>query len=407
LAEKILSEFGVNFLVAFIFEGTKLLLAKQGKNKFGGVLKKSLTVVSNKLESKYPQEACLLKKKNLQNNLVNCLHSPEIDSALFSKTLQENGFGEAVAKDFFSEIVGEFEKLIEKQVEKDPEIFRSAIFNVTKKLEISASQLLHDLQPIKIELPAIYNLIETNREQLDRIEKKINNLVPELQTFLTKLMAKENLRRASVSNNTNEAQTRPRVLFPIVTVLGHIDTKMKTYFKSLGSEPSKEINFEKTISVITPRTISQGFNILKIKNYIDLYLPGIVIVEPRKRNLRVYDFGILVIDSTRGFDDRIIRHFSWLSSVKLPFIIMARFSDDSWSGWFNVDRDNKDMNNIVQTFSKIGIKSSRFDLITDFTTTVAILPFSTNVDKNSDETPILVLLLAGLISQFQSKRVFC
>jgi len=127
----------------------------------------------------------------------------------------------------------------------------------------------------------------------------------------------------------------------------------------------------------------------------------------------VADIAILVIDILKGFEAQTYECIDILKARKTPFLVAAN-KIDRLPGWkskpdesFSVSYRDQDsyvrqdlderLYTIMGTFSRLDFRADRFDKITDFTRTVAIVPTSA---KTGEGTPELLVVLIGLTQQY-------
>jgi translation initiation factor 5B len=154
-------------------------------------------------------------------------------------------------------------------------------------------------------------------------------------------------------------------------------------------------------------------------------VPGLLVIDTpgheafvnlRKRGGAAADIAILVIDVLRGFEAQTYECIDILKSRKTPFLVAAN-KIDRLPGWvakpdesFLKSYQSQDtfvrqdfdehLYTIMGTFSQLGFRADRFDKITDFTKTVAIVPVSA---KSGEGIPELLAILVGLTQQFLKK----
>ena len=130
------------------------------------------------------------------------------------------------------------------------------------------------------------------------------------------------------------------------------------------------------------------------------------------------DIAILVIDVTKGFEAQTHESLSILRGRKTPFLVAAN-KIDAIPGWvqypdvpFAASYHKQDpairreleelLYVIIGTFSRLGINADRFDNVTDFTKTVAIIPVSA---KTGEGIPELIAILIGLTQQYMQQKL--
>jgi len=138
----------------------------------------------------------------------------------------------------------------------------------------------------------------------------------------------------------------------------------------------------------------------------------------RRRGGAIADIAILVIDINEGLLTQSYESLKILQSGKTPFLIAAN-KLDKVPGWREkpgmtlfdaIKAQSQSVQNeidrrlyeIVGALSANNIQSERFDRVTDFRTTVAIVPTSA---KTGDGIPELLMVLSGLTQQYMKERL--
>jgi len=225
---------------------------------------------------------------------------------------------------------------------------------------------------------------------------------------------------------------KKRLRQPIVCVLGHVDSgKTSILDKIRGSAVAL-----REVGMMTQHIGASFFPIETLKEICGflsdtigekIEITGLLVIDTpghnvfmnlRRRGGSVADLAILVIDITRGFEAQTYESLSILRDRKTPFIVAAN-KIDMISGWKKnstcsfLDSYNKQnpmiqkqldefLYVIIGTFSRLGIKIDRFDRISDFTKTVAIIPVSAKSGEGLSE---LLAMLIGLAQQFMQKKL--
>jgi translation initiation factor 5B len=219
---------------------------------------------------------------------------------------------------------------------------------------------------------------------------------------------------------------------PIVAVLGHIDTgKTKLLDKIRKSRVQ-----DREVGGITQHIGASYFpvdtlakicgpllNVLKT----DVQLSGLLVIDTpgheafvnlRKRGDAVADIAILVVDILRGFEAQTYECIEILKEKKTPFLVAAN-KIDRVPGWkpkqwetFSASYQSQDpyvrqaldenLYRIMGTFSRLGLQTDRFNNVTDFTKTIAIVPTSA---KTGEGIPELLAVLVGLTQQYLRSRL--
>lgn len=156
-------------------------------------------------------------------------------------------------------------------------------------------------------------------------------------------------------------------------------------------------------------------------------IPGLLVIDTpgheafinlRKRGGAVADVAILVIDVLRGFESQTYECVDILKSRKTPFLIAANKIDRIPSWVYNPDQPfltsyqsqdtyvrqdlDEHIYTIMGTFSSLGLRTDRYDRISDFTRTVAIVPTSA---KTGEGIPELLAVLIGLTQQYMRDQL--
>jgi translation initiation factor 5B len=160
---------------------------------------------------------------------------------------------------------------------------------------------------------------------------------------------------------------------------------------------------------------------------IKIEIPGLLFIDTpghssfmsiRKRGSSIADLAILVIDITEGMQEQTDESIEILKHFKTPFLVAATKIDkiegwipqktscflDSFSKqpeWIRQKLDEK-IYRIVGQLSERGFESERFDRISDFKKTVAIVPCSGITGEGISE---LLTILAGLSQSFLKEEL--
>ena len=157
-------------------------------------------------------------------------------------------------------------------------------------------------------------------------------------------------------------------------------------------------------------------------------VPGLLFIDTpghysfitlRTRGGALADLAVLVIDINEGPKPQTIESINILKKLKTPFVIAAN-KIDLIPGWrhgenrtfgeafaaqdprVSAELDEKIYNLSGKLFDKGGFSADRFDKITDFTKTVAIVPIS---GKFGEGLPDLLLILVGLAQRFLEEEL--
>ncbi len=219
---------------------------------------------------------------------------------------------------------------------------------------------------------------------------------------------------------------------PIVCILGHVDTG-----KTLMLDKIRKTSVQAREAGGITQHIGASFFPLDILNRLigtdlsrikgEVKIPGLLVVDTpghqaftnlRRRGGGVADIAILVVDVLRGFEEQTYECLEILRARKTPFLVAAN-KIDRVPGWKShsdtsfVESSEKqdsyvleDLKNriygIMGEFSRQGFKTDRFDLVKDFTKTVAIVPTSAKTGEGLTE---LLMVLVGLTQQYLKDRL--
>src|SRR3990170_4210420 len=214
---------------------------------------------------------------------------------------------------------------------------------------------------------------------------------------------------------------------PIVCVLGHIDSGKTSLLDKIrkSSVQAREvggITQHIGASFFPVKTLKEltGPLLKQLKSKIDI--PGLLVIDTpgheafvnlRKRGGAVADIAVLVVDVLRGFEAQTYECVDILKSKKTPFLV-AMNKVDRLPGWVSkpsepflksyegqdtyVRQDfDEHFYSIIGSFSQLGLRADRFDKITDFTKTIALVPTSAKTGEGISE---LLAVLIGLAQQY-------
>jgi translation initiation factor 5B len=212
-----------------------------------------------------------------------------------------------------------------------------------------------------------------------------------------------------------------------VVVLGHVDHGKTTLLDKLrGTTVAKREPGQITqligASLLPREAVEEITGPLLKQFHFELKVPGLLLIDTpghetfsnlRRRGGSAADIAILVIDVTKGVEPQTVESINILKTKKTPFIIAAN-KIDAIRGWksqpnltFNeslksqfpeiqTEMDNR-VYTILGTLSRLGFKAERFDRISDFKSTVAIVPLSA---KTGEGIPELLATLTGLTQAY-------
>jgi translation initiation factor 5B len=219
---------------------------------------------------------------------------------------------------------------------------------------------------------------------------------------------------------------------PIVCVLGHIDSGKTSLLDKIrkSSVQTREAGGitqhigASFFPVDTLRQLARPL-IKQLKGRITI--PGLLVIDTpgheafvnlRKRGGAVADIAILVIDIIRGFEAQTYECVDILKTRKTPFLVAAN-KVDRIPGWVSksdeplsisyqaqdvyVRQDvDEHLYTIMGAFSSLGFRADRYDKITDFSRTIAMVPTSA---KTGEGIPELLTVLIGLTQEYMRKQL--
>jgi translation initiation factor 5B len=213
---------------------------------------------------------------------------------------------------------------------------------------------------------------------------------------------------------------------PIVSVMGHVDHGKSTILDRIrGTEVVRreaggitqhigatDVPIETIYELCGPLIGDHEFSVPGLL-FIDT--PGhYSFVTLRTRGGALADLAVLVIDINEGLKPQTIESINILKKFRTPFLIAANKIDlipgwrhEEWKTFGEAvaaqdprvaaELEEKIYNLSGKIFDKCGLSADRFDKITDFTKTVAIVPIS---GKYGEGLPDLLLMLVGLAQRF-------
>ena len=217
---------------------------------------------------------------------------------------------------------------------------------------------------------------------------------------------------------------------PIVSVLGHVDHGKTSLLDRVrtSSVAAKEAGGitqhigATEVPLDTVRKLCKGLlreQQIKIPGLLFIDTPGHeAFTTLRRRGGSIADLAILVVDVTEGFQPQTIESLTFLREFKVPFVVAAN-KIDKVRGWVrhkdstfnesykkqNVDTrtllDNE-VYELMGQMSEHGFVSDRFDRVSDFKTTVSIVPVCA---VSGEGVPELMAMLIGLAQQFLTQKL--
>jgi translation initiation factor 5B len=211
----------------------------------------------------------------------------------------------------------------------------------------------------------------------------------------------------------------------IVTLMGNVDAGKSSIIDSIKktsiikSEPGQITQSIKAYNVSLQVIKKICTNIMNSEN---IKIPGLLFIDTpghaafsnlRKRGGSLADIAILVIDINEGIKPQTDESIEILKEFKIPFVI-AFNKLDLVPGWINYDKktllesinlqkesvkediDNR-IYNLLSKFYEREINIDRFDRISDYTKTVAVVPIAA---KKGEGLPELLMVLVGLAQKF-------
>jgi translation initiation factor 5B len=218
---------------------------------------------------------------------------------------------------------------------------------------------------------------------------------------------------------------------PIVSVMGHVDHGKSTILDMIrGTEVvsreaggitqhigATDVPIETIYKLCGPLIGDRKFSVPGLL-FIDT--PGhYSFVTLRTRGGALADLAVLVIDINEGLKPQTIESINILKKFRTPFLIAANKIDlipgwrrEEWKtfGQAIAAQDPRVAAELEENiyslsgriFDKSGLSADRFDKITDFTKTVAIVPTS---GKYGEGLPDLLLMLVGLAQRFLGEEL--
>jgi len=228
-----------------------------------------------------------------------------------------------------------------------------------------------------------------------------------------------------------------KVRSPITVVLGHVDVgKTALLDKIRGTAvQAREVGgmtqhigasfipLDTIFDIIQPLSDA---GIVRIDRS-QFFIPGLLFIDTpgheaftnlRARGSSVADIAILVIDIRSGFQPQTYESIELLRATRTPFVVAANKIDrlPGWEAHPNapflisygkqppVARQTLDgeLDKLIGVFYELGFQADRYDRVTDFRKTVAIVPTSAITGEG---IPDLFLVLVGLAQRFMGDRL--
>ncbi len=226
----------------------------------------------------------------------------------------------------------------------------------------------------------------------------------------------------------------PKYRQPLVAVLGHVDsgkTTLLDYIRKTrvaAKEPgsitqhvgASEVPADVIEKVCEPVFKALGVRFeLKTQGLLFIDLPGHeVFSNLRRRGGSVADVAILVIDIMGGVQPQTVESINILKERRTPFVI-ALNKIDLIAGWKSkpdapfiesikeqppraIAEFERRFYTILGQLAEHGINAERYDRITDFTRTFAVVPTSATTGEG---VPDLLAILLGLVQRYMLDRL--
>lgn len=178
-----------------VYEFLKYCLTTVAPNRdfFEKSLRKSFTKVRDQFARVEPGVWSGLTLGNsiqLQNRLIACLQSPEIDRDEFLHVLKEElekeGLSSKEAEEFYSGVEDEFKALVNEEAVKNPKAFMAILLNECKKHGVTLDEIKDELRARGLVIDAIKNQLDRIEEKIDALAKESRVVVPTMQAALRK-----------------------------------------------------------------------------------------------------------------------------------------------------------------------------------------------------------------------------
>jgi len=219
---------------------------------------------------------------------------------------------------------------------------------------------------------------------------------------------------------------------PIVVVLGHVDHGKTTLLDrirgtSVAAREPGQITQWIGASFIPAKTVNEICGPLLARFKLKIEVPGLLFIDTpghetfsnlRRRGGSAADVAVLVIDVTKGIEPQTVESLNILRARKTPFLVCCN-KIDAVPGWKSspegsfllnrsaqrsevmTDLDNR-LYTMMGTLSRFGFRADRFDRITEFAKTVALVPVSA---KTGEGLPELMAVLIGLVQSFMKDEL--
>ena len=217
---------------------------------------------------------------------------------------------------------------------------------------------------------------------------------------------------------------------PIIVTVGHIDAGKTSLLDrirgtTVADKEAGAITQHFGASEIPAETISKTCDAIIKKMNLNIEVPGLLILDTpghaaftaiRKRGSSIADLAILVIDINEGIQEQTEESIRILREFKTPFVVAATKIDRiaGWRAYENglsiesyekqqeriKDEFDKRLYTIVAQLSERGFNADRYDRVSDFKNTIAVIPCSSVTGEGIQE---LLAMLTGLAQSFLKK----
>ncbi len=218
---------------------------------------------------------------------------------------------------------------------------------------------------------------------------------------------------------------------PIVAIMGHVDhgkTSLLDKIRGTGIAAREAGGITQAIgaSILPLQTVKQICGKLLEQLKLTLTIPGLLFIDTpghaafinlRKRGGNLADIAILVVDVNEGLMPQTKESIEILKHSKTPFIIAANKIDIT-EGWRqkpgtllqNLSLQSAEtqrkfeikLYELVAQIFELGIQADRFDRVSDYTKTAALVPVSA---KTGEGIPELLMLLTGLAQKYLEQNL--
>jgi translation initiation factor 5B len=219
---------------------------------------------------------------------------------------------------------------------------------------------------------------------------------------------------------------------PIIAVLGHIDHGKTSILDrirqtAIASKEAGGITQAIGTTEIPTSAVKDLCGHLMEKFKFEITVPGLLFIDTpgheafttlRKRGGSIADIAILVVDINEGIMPQTQECIEILKFSKTPFIVAVN-KIDRIHGWvshenkcfiegFPDQRDEvKDMfeekfYKIIEQLSNLGFGADRYDRVSDFKNTLAVVPVSAKTGEGISD---LLVILAGIAQQFLNDQL--